>query len=289
MPENSNESFDNSVRPVTNEVDSVRTTRYIQESLARGSQSWTQNGPMWNPVLDEYWAGVPKEKSWVKPSNYFDYFFSGQDIKVIMEGADLEIPYSDIPIAQIAWSINQKKTPVYGFWSYTWDHCAVGTRMVAGNLVIPTKYVGYFRDCIKAAARSRKHAVYPYNRPLTQDDSNVEKYWHNNIDPFNSNAEPNIYSAHPSFNLQIIYGIQNVSLSTISSTAKAQELFKIYEESNPFYTDTNERLVESDSIEHKNRIVLDSCQIMGMATTVNPSGEPILEQYSFIARDMIEV
>lgn len=287
MPDNSNQSFDRTVRPISNQVDLVRQSRIVDEVMTRANQPWTTNGQGWNPIVDEVWAGSPKGNH---PSNYFDYYFSGQDIRVIMEGANEEAEYADIPIVQIAWNIEQKKSPVFGFWSFTWDHCALGTRMVSGNLIIPVKYVGYFRDLLKAAARSRKKKVYPYTRPLTTDDANIEKYWYNNIDPFNSvNSEPNIYSTHPPFNLEILYGVQNISLASISSSSKARELYQLYADDNALLEDTNERLVESDNIAHKNRIVLDACQIMSMSQAISPSGEPILEQYQFIARDMIEL
>lgn len=66
------------------------------------------------------------------PHSYFDYYFAGQDIKIYIEGAETP-EQGELPMMDFAFNMQQQKTPVYGFWSYTFDAVMKGTRIVSGD------------------------------------------------------------------------------------------------------------------------------------------------------------
>ena len=61
--------------------------------------------------IDLKWAGTSREDR--NFSNYFDYYFSGEDVKVYIDG--LFDPGDELDISSMTFSIKQEKQPLYGF------------------------------------------------------------------------------------------------------------------------------------------------------------------------------
>ena len=50
----------------------------------------------------------------------------------------------------------------------------------------------------------------------------------------------------------------------------------------------NERLVETDPDDHKMRVLLENVELVSKQTEYSPEGDPVIETYSFMARDIRE-
>ena len=69
-----------------------------------------------NPLsnLDSVWSGTSSENNKDKRfSNYYDYYFGGEDIKVYVDG--LFEPENELDIASFSYAIKQEKQPLFGF------------------------------------------------------------------------------------------------------------------------------------------------------------------------------
>jgi hypothetical protein len=250
-----------------------------------------------NEDIDLVWAG--KSSDTKKFNNYYDYFFTSEDIKVYIDG--LFDPGDELEIASFAFGISQQKAPLYGFWSYNYDVMMTGTRIVSGEFTIYTRYPGRMRDILSKAADYRasfysdspKGAIQSYLRSekeSQEDDINIQKYWANSqldrlsSDSLSASDQRNIFSAHPPFNFIIKYGAQEGSLTTVARN-RGTSSDQNYEMIDRLMSlDFNDRLSQTSSKEMS--IVLQSIHLTSMSTNYSPGGNPLVESYQFIGRDM---
>lgn len=262
--------------------------------------------------LDLIWSGspTPEKNSF---NTYYDYFFSGEDIKVYIDGLFSE--EHELDIAALSYNIRQEKQPLYGFWSYNFDAMMYGTRIITGEFSVYTRYPRRITDLIEEAARARTQQPDPRKgdslvkstlrnidygssssavRSL-QDEKNIQKYWaysqldRISTDPFSKNvidSDKNIFSAHPPFNFIILYGVEEVS-TTAKDYLKAED--KVIESNldRMMISDTNERLIKPNTNNQASpmKIVLQEIQLMSMTTAYASGGSPLVENYQFMARD----
>jgi len=70
--------------------------------------------------VDQQWGALYNDSR--TPNAYYDYYFAGEDIKVYLaEIEDNDPEFGQLPIHNLAFSVNQEKAPLYGFWSYCVD------------------------------------------------------------------------------------------------------------------------------------------------------------------------
>jgi hypothetical protein len=129
---------------------------------------------------------------------------------------------------------------------------------------------------------------------VEDDEKNVQKYWaQSQLDrvttdtAFAKNVKDsghNIFSAHPPFNFIILYGAQEASLTPMnySSSIDDREVDNI---DRMLMADTNERLVRIDNIASPMKVVVQEVNLISMATMYGPGGQPLAENYQFMARD----
>jgi len=259
--------------------------------------------------IDLRWAGGSREDQ--KFNNYYDYFFSGEDVKVYIDGL-FDAEY-ELDISSLSFSIKQEKQPLFGFWSYNFDAIMYGVRIVAGSIAMYTRHPRRITDLLVQAAKIRSESV---GRKLdnsnasvisvlnaqnesAEDEINIQKYWARSqldritYDPANKGRYPSdsndkhIFSHHPPFNLVIIYGVQENGLVTRSTSQGPNT-------ANPspdnydriLSTDYNTRLTKISNARNPMKIILQNVQLTDMSTGFETSGAPLQEAYSFIARDM---
>lgn len=261
----------------------------LRELAVRGGQ----NIVLVDPVEDEKWA-----RSWrdvKRPSDYFEYFFSGQDIRVrVAEIPENDTRFGDIPIYQLALQVEQEKQPIYGFWDYTYSAVMRGTRLVSGQLAIVTKYPNYMMDLLSQAATNRAAATqidnYGYPVGLTEDDKLVEQYWGRNLFDAGiaAQAGKHLFSVHPPFSLVVQYGLQPMSVPKDGNTTPYEQWYVDYYQNrqNEMMTDVSHRLVESDPT-FENRLIIDSIELKSCMRQITGDGAPMIEAYQFFARDIV--
>lgn len=237
-----------------------------------------------DPTIDLQWANQYRETG--AQHTYFDYYFSGQDIQVHVDGVSQYDEDSQLPIASLAIQIEQQKTPIFGFWDYTYSQVMRGTRLVSGALALHTTSTDYMVNLLSKAATGRVNGNQEYVlRGLDTDEKHIEQYWTRNINAdiaYSNNKS--LFNSHPPFNLIIMYGLQSVSLASNRGEQYA-EVLGSYQNDTPLFTDTNERLVATET-DNSMRIVLYGCELTKMSTEYAPDGSPIIEQYQFFAKDI---
>jgi hypothetical protein len=199
-----------------------------------------------NEKIDLEWGGSRDDQAF---NNYYDYFFSGEDIK--------------------------------------YDAMMMGTRLITGELSVYTRYPRRMTSLLEKAAKKRTEtsqglstSVISYlgsDYERKDDELNIEKYWLNSqldritTDPQanglidGSDPTHNIFSAHPPFNLVV-----NRNLNSDRILA----------------TDMNERKTVTNALSGPMKIVLQNVHLMSMTTAYSSGGQPLVENYQFIARDM---
>lgn len=256
-----------------------------------------------NPDIDLHWAGKVDDTE--KFNTYYDYFFSGEDVKVYIDG--LFDAADELDILSFNFSISQQQNPLYGFWSYNYDAMMLGVRIVVGELTVYTRYPGRIRDLLSKAAEARASfysqtptsQIQSYlrsNAESLEDERNIQKYWGYNKESMissldrlsydeSANADSrNIFSAHPPFNFIIKHGAQEGSLTTAARN-KGRDSDDNYELLDRLMSlDFNDRLEQR----HLNPmdIVLQSIHLNSMSTAYAPGGMALVETYGFTARDM---
>lgn len=249
--------------------------------------------------IDLVWSGK-SDSSQAKFNTYYDYYFSGEDVKVFIDG--LYDPTDELDIASFAYSVRQEKQPLYGFWSYNYDTVMLGTRIITGEITLFTRYPQRMTDMLAKAAEVRTNVenrgsndkvltrMSPQNT-TRQDEANLQKYWsYSQLDRITSDPASdgidgrNIFSAHPPFNFVIMYGAEETAL-TPSGLLRNTDQDVSDSLDRLMYSDVNERSVQVDQFKDPMKIVLQQVHLMNMSTAYTPGGQPIAESYQFIARD----
>jgi len=238
-----------------------------------------------DPETDFIWGNYFGEDR--HPLTYFDYYFTGQDISVSIDGLQTfnNSDPTGSPFLDLAFNVQQNKVPVYGFWSYIYDEVMRGTRLVTGAFRIATTHPNKMVDVLSATARARtSKRLIGMLREDTADERNIAKYWDSNIEK-SPRQDKRLFSVHPQFNLEIEYGVQSTSLSPDAST-RFEEVYQKYRTDTAMYTNFNERLVHSGDTKHSMKIILRAVEITGMQVEYTSNGSVCSESYSFFARDI---
>lgn len=221
---------------------------------------------------------------------YFDYFFTGQDVQITIDG--LTAADDILPIYSFGYNIQQQKTPIYGFWNYTYSAMLRGTRIVTGAFSIVSMHPYFLTSKIAKAANVRAKVannsstakVYAL-RGIDADEAKIDKYWRRTYDENLDINQQHLFSVHPPFNFVIKYGLQDTSLISYIPDFRSRQIANHFNNSDPMMSDYNERLIEHPQPELDVRILLENIEITSKSIQVDASGQPLLETYSFIARD----
>ena len=258
-----------------------------------------------NEGIDLQWGGARQDEAF---NNYYDYFFSGEDVKIFIDG--LFDAADEMDIAAMAYVVKQEKQPLYGFWSYNYDAMMNGTRLITGEFSLYSRYPRRMTQLLEKAAkvRSESSGTNPPSSVISSlnsanesqaDEVNINKYWtstqldrvtsdRSGTDSFADyeNGGHNIFSAHPPFNLVIFYGVEETGITSnsILTYKSGTEINQQLNSDRILATDINER----SSISASNspmKIVLQNVQLVSMSTAYQSGGQPLVENYQFIARD----
>jgi hypothetical protein len=258
-----------------------------------------------NEKIDLEWGGSRDDQAF---NNYYDYFFSGEDIKLYIDG--LFDDADELDTASMAFIIKQEKQPVYGFWSYNYDAMMMGTRLITGELSVYTRYPRRMTSLLEKAAKKRtetsqglSNSVISYlgsDYERKDDELNIEKYWLNSqLDRITTDPQANglidgydpahnIFSAHPPFNLVVMYGVEETGITnnSVIMNNTSGEINRNLNSDRILATDINERKTVTNALSGPMKIVLQNVHLMSMTTAYSSGGQPLVENYQFIARDM---
>lgn len=206
-------------------------------------------------------------------------------------------------IVEIEWSLQENVAPIFGYASYTWDKVARGNRFVTGSFVINYKEVGYLQTVLNSLSSEMTDESEWFS--LTEFDGSKEVKAHKNLsveqvienfddlandfedalwgkesdssglvdsrrtDTFfygdHSNTKNTPMKEH-GYNILITYGNADLGAGSKSCAPKGSELY------GSGVSDTAQTLV--------------GVQLTGVSQRIDPSGNPIQEVYTFIAKDI---
>lgn len=259
-----------------------------------------------NESIDLQWGGTRTDDEF---NSYYDYFFSGEDVKIFIDG--LFDATDEMDIASMAYVVKQEKQPLYGFWSYNYDAMMYGTRLITGEFSIYSRYPRRMTQLLEKAAKVRSESsnanpstsvISSLNSSIEDksDEININKYWTSTqLDRVTTGAKTlsalegyedtshNIFSAHPPFNLVIFYGAEETGITStsISTYKSGTEVNEQLNSDRILATDMNERSSLLANNRTPMKIVLQNVQLVSMSTSYQSGGQPLVENYQFIARD----
>lgn len=260
---------------------------------ASGSVDKTEAFQWWSEEhsrLFSLWASSFENYNTSYANPYFDYFYTGQDIQIYIDG--LSDAKDILPIYAFGYNISQQKQPVYGFWDYTYAAMLRGVRIISGafSLIATEPYlltskIGKAASIrAQTAAGQRNTALYSI-RGLDEDESRINQFWSRNYDNNLDIDQQHLFSIHPPFNFIIKYGLQETSAVAQNPTFRSDEIRWNNVNSTAMMTDLNERLVPNPSKENETKIILENIEIIGKSIEYDSEGTPIIENYTFLARD----
>lgn len=270
-------------------VTTTAVANFSDSISASGAVGTTTSAQWWDSAhtkLFSQWANTFEELTSGYQNTYFDYFYSGQDIQVSID--NLSDPGDTLPIYAFGYNITQQKQPLFGYASYTYDAMLRGTRIVSGafSLVSTQPYLLTGLIGKSADLRSKTTEVQRYSlKQLDIDESNLNLYWRHNYDTNLDANQQHLFSIHPPFNLVIQYGIQETSAVNIDPSKRASDITAKFNGTNPMYVDTNERLVPNPSVASEMKIILENIELISKSVDYNSEGDPVIENYTFLARD----
>lgn len=231
-------------------------------------------------------------------TNYASYY-SGTDIRVYFGDQWVD------EIVEIEWSMQEQVAPIYGFASHTWDRIARGTRIVQGSFVTNFKEVGYLQTILNGLSydMSQSNEWFNLSDFTNGQDPGLgleEGYTHkdNAVDTLLNNFDSLAEGYENS-----IWGIE--SGNDVSKDIDARKKDSFFYSRNG--TQNNSRLREKgfnilltygntgsgDKMEssrgkasHSTAQSIIGVQLTGLSQRVDPSGNPVSEVYSFIAKDV---
>lgn len=237
-----------------------------------------------NPEIDSKWATGIRSKT--LQESYFDYFFTGQDVEVYIEGTEEWTGYK-LPLINLAYSVEQKKVPLFGHASSTYDAVMRGNRMVTGAFTIATTTVDYMTELLSFAANTREELRNGDKQlaPIKEDLANIQRYWSINTDnALLPSGTKHLFSGHPPFNMYILVGFQPDSNAIIGSELDCEDVSNMYPVDKFIALDINERLMQTDP-EGTNRRIIQNVELVKFDTMISSEGDVLAETYSFFARD----
>ena len=283
----------------------------------RGINKWQEELPLLKNQSP--WGGYGWTGHDTAP--YQKYYFSGNDVFVFIEpyGQTRLIP---IPITDMGYGISQEKVPIFGYSSYTWDTVARGTRIIRGEFTIVFTKVNFLgrllgdpsvpdvtqediihpvvlvdEDDELARRKDLRSSIWGYKEGGTvyQNATNINSVLYDptkvqNLGddgeaayPFGRKASDGYseaeFAGHPPFNIVVAFG-DNPSVREIGYSGFNYEQWKL--------TALDDYKMALDINESQNvgeRVILKNVELMSCGTVLDPSGQPLRESYSFIARD----
>lgn len=220
------------------------------------------------------------ERGSIEYSIFKNEFFSGCDVAVY---------FGDIYIDEVInldFTLQEKKMPIFGYASYTFDAIAHGVRLIEGTFSIVFKESGYLKTVYKNIARNgmemkimdeSKALITPSSlenfisaaRNATNEEFDILIQQHEQIFWGHEEAKEKKYRPHFSF----LEDIDDESPNELLDSG-----FNILITYGP--------LEQNASFKYGTVRTINDVFITGVNQVVAPSGQPIYETYSFVARDL---
>lgn len=238
--------------------------------------------------------------------SYYDWAITGVNCFAYLCSKEDKVTrlLKNLPIIAVSYEIQQNKSPVYGYADTGARSILRGQRVVAGELILAHREVGELEKVL----RDSKRALYNTSDKLDLKEELRLKYWNTRNwettfkDPQRKNFaneadQYNIFYAHPSFDISIVYGVGDevavnsqgypdlryiLGFKSEWHTTTSGDSSESFKDVNPLYRPPQDRLDRS-----KQRETISGVQLVGKRKQIAADGEIIVEAYSFLAIDVL--
>lgn len=217
-------------------------------------------------------------------------------------GTDIRIYFGDLwidEVVEIDFTLQEQVAPIYGYASHTWDKVARGNRFVQGSFIINFKEAGYLQTILNSLSSEMSqenewfdpqefNGNITYSKDgqsITEAQRNVPvEYVIKNFDALADQFEDSLWGKQSDFNSftkgrvndSFFYGTYDNSYNQSLKDHGFNILLT--------YGDAPDPSRGSNGFKTAQTIV--DVQLTGVSQRVDPSGNPIQEVYTFIAKDV---
>ncbi|MFE4029166.1 hypothetical protein ACFX4N_23715 [Priestia sp. YIM B13551] len=220
-------------------------------------------------------------------------YYSGTDIRIYFGDDWID------EIVEIEWSVQEQVAPIFGYSSFTWDKVARGNRFVQGSFSINFKSAGYLQTILNSLSSEMTEdnewfSMDEFRERIDLNDGRINGHPGSNqtsveyvINNFEELANDYEYA---------LWGFDSDSNKTIDSRkhdtffygTKANANNKALKEHgfNILLTYGNAPDPARGRVGYHTAQTIVGVQLTGVSQRVDPSGNPISEVYTFIAKDI---
>lgn len=201
-------------------------------------------------------------------------------------GADVRIYFGDIwldEITNLQFTLQEQVSPIFGYASYTWDRVARGTRHIQGSFVINFKESYYLHSALNSLRSELKD-------PSTAIDLWEEKQWTKGISTDHLMGEK-FEEVADEFE-KSLWGEGQKAASARNRVNKSSYFSSEHNDAELDQNGFNILISYGPRTENGGGGVsttahsLIGVQLTGCGQIIGGDGQPIQEQYSFIAKDL---
>jgi hypothetical protein len=224
-------------------------------------------------------------------------------------GSDVSISFNNIPveeIVEISFGLTQQTQAIFGYGSFTWDAVAYGSRYVEGSFRINFKETFYIRSVLDQLVRDTTVATVDndYQNILAAQDLTLDELRAklNSLDQAAIQSLANAYEAKLWSKDQLLnksedtawldtHGGYDYKRTNGQWGSQYNDLLKygfdiIIAFGDKIYELDRNPAAAGQSSANTTAKVLNDVHINGYRTVCRPDGQPIFEEYTFVARDM---
>lgn len=223
----------------------------------------------------------------------YNSYYSGTDIKIFFGDSWVD------EISEIEFSMQEQAAPIYGYASYTFDKVARGNRIIQGSFAINFKEVGYLQTILNGLS-SKENGDKPSFFSLNDFQGGTEEA------PVTSTSNNSVETIISGFDT-LAQGYEDALWGKESDSTKEVAARK----TDTFFYGTRSNANNKALRDHGFNILLTygqggetgwawertahgaktaqtivGVQLTGVSQRVDPSGNPVQEVYSFIAKDI---
>lgn len=213
---------------------------------------------------------------------YREHYYCGSDIGMFIGRVWVD------DVISIQYTLNNNKTPVYGYMSEKFDGVARGSTVIEGQFAIAFREVKYFRKILQE-----------YGKEQNYGDIAVGKLSRNLIDVYGEQDFDNLREAEEGETNKDEYGnnlpfAEDDTIITLQDDSKQPDRFGYsdlgYTNRVNYGFDIFITYGDPSEINREGTAVLiTDCHITSQSMTMQPSGEPIAEIYTFFAKSIHDI
>lgn len=238
---------------------------------------------------------APQGNIYRRPDTRVEYQLFSDDY---FSNADVNLFFGNIwvdEVTSINFSVSEQILPIYGYNSFTFDAVARGKRLVQGSFAINFKTTGYLQTILQNASAvqyavnqaQKQGAINPSDMKKYKLDEILQKYGKSSFEQIAEEYEAALWGTREDTNALLSYNNRAMFQHDdpigfdikINYGAVSEAMTPVQQ---AYFATTNMNMKPNLTVE-----TLNGVQIFAMSkgAGISADGQPITEQYQFLARD----